>query len=99
MVRKVIHSDRSRDDLKGVCDYVAGENREAALKLGHELLDRIDGLVHFPGTGHLHCRSSEGEILSVPCRGYRIFYRVSVCGQNLEVLHIRHGARDEPEFE
>jgi len=72
---------------------------EPALKLGHEPLERIDGLANFPKTGRLHCPSAEGAVLVVVCRGYRIFYRLSESGEILEVMHIRHGARDEPDFE
>jgi plasmid stabilization system protein ParE len=41
MVYKVTLSDRSIGDLKGICEYIAEDNTDAARKLGHDLLDQI----------------------------------------------------------
>ena len=98
MVRKVIYTKRSRKDLKTICDYVAADNPSAALKLGLDLMDYMERLCRFPKMGRFHRSRDVGEIFELSHRGYRIFYLVPEAGETVEIWHIRHGAREEPEL-
>ncbi len=98
MVRKVIHSDRSLDDLRRICDRVAEDNPQASRKLGRDLLAAASRLGQFPKMGHFYALLKKGELYELACRGYRIFYALAAEDAPVEIRHIRHGARDEPDF-
>ncbi len=98
MVYQVILSNRSIDDLKGICEYIAAENPEAAQKLGHDLLKQVQALNELPRRGQIYDSSCSITIYEIPMRGYRAFYQINESSKQIEVLHIRHGARSEPEL-
>ena len=95
---KVIFSDRSLSDLGSICKYIAQDNQDAAERLGLDIIDTVVGLADFPKTGKVYAATDKSEIYSITCRAYRIFYQINDTEKCLEILHVRHGARDEPAF-
>ncbi|CAA6678381.1 MULTISPECIES: type II toxin-antitoxin system RelE/ParE family toxin [unclassified Lentimonas] len=98
MVYQVILSNRSIDDLKGICEYIAAENAEAAQKLGHALLNQIQALNELPRRGRIYDASDSVTIYEIPMKGYRAFYQINESAKQIQVLHIRHAARSEPKL-
>jgi len=98
VVRKVIHSNRSIGNVERICKRVSEADPTAARKLGEDLLAASARLGQFPKMSRFYRNHAKGELRELPCRGYRIFYLVRDESSALEVVHIRHGARDEPDF-
>lgn len=48
--------------------------------------------------GPAYPRGSRGPLREIVFRSYRIFYDVSEPARTVEILHVWHGAREEPTF-
>ena len=96
MVYKVVLSDRSIGDLTGICEYIAKDNSDAARKLGHDILDQIQTLSELPRRGRIYDQSNHNPVYEILIRGYRIFYQINEVAKQVEMLHIRHSRRSEP---
>ncbi len=55
-------------------------------------------LASFPFIGPTYPRGARGTLREIVFRSYRIFYDVSEESLSVEILHVWHGARDEPVF-
>ena len=93
---KVIWSDEAIRDLNEICTYIAGYNPAAASKIGHGILDHVRILARFPLIGPNYPRRARGSLREIVFRSYRVFYYVSEDSRTVDILHVRHGARDEP---
>ena len=85
-------------DLRAVCTYLAERNPDAALRLRDGLLEHVNILASFPLIGPCYPKGTRGPLRQIVFRSYRIFYDASEPLRRVEILHIRHGARDEPGF-
>jgi toxin ParE1/3/4 len=95
---KVIWSDEAIADLREICSYIARDNPEAALRMGSGILDHVQILARFPFIGPAYPRGAQGPLRQIVFRSYRIFYDVSEELRRVDILHVRHGAREEPKF-
>jgi len=95
---KIIWSDAAIEDLRDACAYIADHDLEAAHRVGKEILDHVRVLGSFPFIGPHYPRGTRGSLREIVCGSYRIFYGVSVNSGTIEILHVWHGARDEPSF-
>jgi toxin ParE1/3/4 len=95
---KVIWSDAAIADLHEVCSYVADHDPAAAQRLGQGILDHVRILASFPLIGPPYPRGSRGTLREIVFRSYRIFYDVGESPRSVEILHVWHGAREEPPF-
>jgi toxin ParE1/3/4 len=95
---KVIWSDEAIADLHEICSYIARDNPEAALRLGNGILDHVRILARFPFIGPTYPSGVRGPLRQIVFRSYRIFYDVSEELRRVDILHVWHGAREEPEF-
>ena len=93
---KIIWSDSAIEDLRSICSYVAQDNPEAALRLGKGILNHVHILSTFPFIGPTYPRGARGPLREIVFRPYRIFYDVSEERHSVEILHVWHGAREEP---
>jgi toxin ParE1/3/4 len=98
MAFKIIWSDAAVADLEDVCFYVAQDNSEAARRVARGVLDHVDILATFPFIGPTYPRGARGTLRLIVFRSYRIFYDVDADRESVEILHVWHGARDEPTF-
>ena len=48
--------------------------------------------------GPTYPRGSRGSLREIVFRSYRIFYDVAESSRSVEILHVWHGAREEPTF-
>jgi plasmid stabilization system protein ParE len=83
-------------DLAAIVSYVGEYNREAATRLGNALLDAALSLheAPFKGSRHPHFVG----VRRITLRPYKIFYRVDVASQVVEILRFWHSSRSEPDL-
>jgi toxin ParE1/3/4 len=91
---KVGLTDLARDDLGEAVRFIAieGENPDAALRMGHELLDAALSLAILPRRGSPVRRRPGMRKLSH--RYWLIFYQVNEAAQWVEVVRIWDGRKD-----
>ena len=95
---KIIWSDAAIADLHDICTHIAQRNPEAAHRMGRGILDHVRILGSFPLIGPAYPRGACGPLREIVFRSYRIFYDVSEESRRVDILHIWHGAREEPIF-
>jgi toxin ParE1/3/4 len=95
---KVIWSDQAILDLHEICSYIAGHDPQAAQRMGRGILDHVRILSSFPFIGPTYPRGARGPLREIVFRSYRIFYDVWEESRRVEILHVWHGAREEPKF-
>ena len=95
---QVIWSDAAIADLHDICTHIAHHNPDAAKRMGQGILDHVRILISFPFIGPTYPRGTRGPLREIVFRPYRIFYDVSEDSGRVEILHVWHGAREEPKF-
>ncbi len=95
---KIIWSDAAIADLQDISSYVAQHDPQAAVRIGRGILNHVGILASFPFIGPTYPRGAGGTLREIVFRSYRIFYDVSEESLSVEILHVWHGARDEPPF-
>lgn len=95
---KVIWSDAAIADLHDICSYIARHDSQAAQRMGRDILDHVRILASLPFIGPIYPRGSRGSLREIVFRSYRIFYDVCESPRSVEILHVWHGAREEPNF-
>ena len=95
---KVIWSENAISDLREICSYIASNDPDAALRVGNGILDHVRILGSFPYIGPSYPRGAGGSLREIVFRRYRIFYDVVEGSASVEIVHVRHGAQDEPSF-
>ena len=93
---KIIWSDAALADLQDIWTYVAEHDPQAADRIGRGILAHVRILASFPFIGPAYPRGAKGTLREIVFRSYRIFYDVNEQSRSVEVLHVWHGARDEP---
>jgi toxin ParE1/3/4 len=86
---RVVFTQRAADDLRQIRDYIGLENPFAASRVAVELVSACDRLERFPERGRPGRVPGTRELLSV--WPYVIAYRIQ--GDNVEILHVWHGAQ------
>jgi toxin ParE1/3/4 len=95
---KVIWSDAAALELEDICSYIAQDKPEAALRAARGVVAHTDLLATFPFIGPTYPRGSRGALRLIVFRSYRILYEADERRESVKIVHIRHGARDEPLF-
>jgi len=79
--------------------YIAKDNPTAAKEVGLTIYNHVSVLETFPAITPVYAHSQGGDIRAILCEDYRIFYRIRKSTKIVDILHIRHGAMDEPRLE
>ena len=98
MEYQVIWSEQAIEELRAICSHIADDNADAAVRLGEGILAHTRILATFPFIGPAYPRGSRGPLREIVYRPYRIFYDVLEEAGRVEILHVWHGAREEPKF-
>ena len=98
MEYEVIWTDAAIADLHEICAHMAHDNPQAAERMGYGLLKHVRLLASFPFIGPAYPRGTPGPLREIVFRPYRIFYDVREASRRVEILHVWHGAREEPVF-
>lgn len=94
MSNRLLITDRALADLKGIRDYIAKRSPLNAAKFLSKLLDELDVIEASPES---FAKAPENEMVpytlrQIVVKPYRILYRV--VNNRIQILHIRHGARE-----
>jgi plasmid stabilization system protein ParE len=98
MEYKIIWSEAALGDLKDIYEYIAEHNPLAAEKIGRGIIQHVGLLETFPFIGPPYPKGAQGPLRQIGFRDYRIFYDVSEEKKLVAILHVWHGARQEPQF-
>jgi toxin ParE1/3/4 len=93
---KVLIADSALADLKEIVEFVAQDNREAAIRLGEKLVAHALSLVTLPHRFPFHDKRRGIRKMSLP--PFLIFYTCDEAASVVNILHFWHGARRSPEF-
>jgi plasmid stabilization system protein ParE len=93
---RLLFTQRALNDLAAIISHIAEDDGEAASRFGDSLLDHIDLLKRFPRMGGtIRNRARVRKLLHSPVL---VYYQLREDRRLVEVLHLRHAARESPRF-
>src|SRR5687767_4490617 len=92
----IVWTEPALQDLGELVRFIAKDNPDMAVRVGDEIVDHVEILKTFPEIGPIYRRRETGDVRQITCRPFRVFYRVRKREEVVEVLHVWHGARQEP---
>jgi toxin ParE1/3/4 len=93
---KIVWTEPALSDLADIVRFIAPEDREAAERVGNRIVDHVTILQTFPEIGPIFRRRARGDVRQIICRAFKIYYRVRKENRLVEILHVWHGARQDP---
>lgn len=94
---RLVYTKRALDDLAEIIGHIAENDAQAASRFGSSLIAHVELVARFPRMGGLiRKRPLIRKLLHSP---FLVYYRVRETNREIEVLHIRHGARKPPKSE
>lgn len=94
---RLVYTKKALNDLAEIIVHVAEDDAQAASHFGNALVAHVELLTRFPRMGGLvRKRPLVRKLLHSP---FLIYYRIRDKQHEIEVLHIRHGARKTPKSE
>jgi toxin ParE1/3/4 len=96
MGRKIIFSPQAIMDLEEVVRHIAQDDPATAVRVGNELIDRVEILENFPllGAPYPKCPG----VRKLVSRPFLIFYRSRETENVVDILRYWHGARTKPDL-
>jgi toxin ParE1/3/4 len=91
---KVVWTAPASRELEAIGDYISRASPAAAARIVTRILDRVDDLARFPGSGRVGRVAGTRELV-VTGTPFIVPYRVRF--DRVEVLSVFHGARKWPE--
>lgn len=88
---KIRFSPRAVDDLGAIADYLSDRSASGALAVERQIHATLKLLSEFPRCGRILDYRPNVRVIPVTRHPYLLFYSVS--GDQIVVLHVRHGAR------
>ena len=88
---RIVWTERARNRLAEVEEYIAHDAPERAVSFVLELLEQADTLAGFPDAGRLVPEDEERLRRELIHEGYRIIYRVD--GDRVYILSVFEGSR------
>lgn len=93
---RIVWTEPALSDLEGLVRFIAQDDTQTAIRVGDEIVAHAGILESFPEIGPIYLRRPGGLIRQITCRPFRIFYRVDLEIRVVHILHVWHGARQEP---
>jgi plasmid stabilization system protein ParE len=94
---RLVYTKKALKDLAEIIGRIAEGDAQNASRFGSSLVAHVELLVRFPRMGGLiRKRPFVRKLLHSP---FLVYYRVREAGREIEILHIRHGARKPPKYE
>lgn len=93
---RVRYTPRARTDLKEIDAYLRQRSPQGARNVRLRVRDVVCDLGDMPGTGR-ETDFPGVRVTPLVRFPYKIYYRI--VGNEVHILHVRHGARDEPTTE
>jgi len=91
---KIIFSPQAIADLESAVRFIAQDNPDAAVRVGHGLIDRVAILENFPLVGSPYAKRP--GVRKLVSRPYVIYYRPRLKDNRVDILRYWHGARGKP---
>ncbi len=92
----IVWTEPALSDLEELVSFIAKDGAETAVRVGDEIVAHVSLLESFPEIGPVYRRRPDGDVRQITCRPFRVFYRVQHAERVVEILHVWHGARQEP---
>ena len=94
---RLLYTQKALNDLAEIVGHIAEDDTQAASHFGSSLIEHIELLTRFPRMGGLiRRRAHVRKLLHSP---FLVYYHVREAEREIEVLHVRHGARKPPKSE
>lgn len=90
-------TEESERWLMDIHDYIAIDNKTAAIKTVQGIYDKAQLLINFPRIGYRHEQIQDREIRILLYGHYRIAYLIKD-ENNIDILGVFHGALDIDRF-
>ena len=98
MENELAWTEKASTDLREIFDYISEQNATAAAEVVDAIVDRVELLKTVPRMGRVYITRAGQEIRTLVSGKYRIFYSVAAEQNRVEILTVRHSARQEPDF-
>ena len=98
MDHEVVWTANALCDLEAVVAQVAIEDLRAAVQVGEELIHHAEILRSFPRIGPIYRRAQDPGVRHIISGSYHIFYAVVGSPPVVNILHVWHGARQDPDI-
>lgn len=93
---EVVWTEPALADVEGIWRYIARDDPDAADHIRDGIFSQSELLGRHPYLGAAYNRDRSGRTRETSHHVYRIFYEVYDDRKRVEILHVRHGRRDEP---
>jgi plasmid stabilization system protein ParE len=94
---RLVYTQKALNDLAEIIGHIAEDDVQAAFRFGGSLVAHVELLARFPRmSGPIRKRPLVRKLLHSP---FLVYYQVRDAKREIEVLHIRHGARKPPKSE
>jgi plasmid stabilization system protein ParE len=93
---EVVWTEPALGDAERIWFHIAQDDPDAADRVRDDLFTHSELLRRSPYLGAVYERDRTGRTRETGYRVYRIFYEVREDLRRVEILHVRHGRRDEP---
>jgi len=99
MAFHIIWSHTAVEDLKGIVQYIALDDPDAAAKLADHIIQRIETASELPFSNRAVPEKAEESIREAILKPYRLIYQVDTNHDVIHILRIWHASRGIPEIE
>jgi plasmid stabilization system protein ParE len=96
---EVIWSNAALNDIAGIDNFIALANPDAADRIVGRIVERTALLSAFPKMGRPYVQTRSCLIRSSVVESYRILYTIDEEARKIEITHIWHGSRLDPDFD
>jgi toxin ParE1/3/4 len=96
---QVIWSDAALNDISEIDNFIARDNPTSADDLVRRIVAKTRLLANHPRLGTVFVRTRQTDVRATLAGRYRIFYAVDEQLRRIQILHIWHGARQQPNFD
>lgn len=88
---RLVYTQKALNDLSEIIGHIAEDDVQVASRFGDSLVAHVELLARFPRMGGvIRKRPAVRKLLHSP---FLIYYQVREAKREIEVLHVRHGAR------
>jgi toxin ParE1/3/4 len=94
----VVLTEQSQDDLREIVVFIARDDREAARRFGHQLIDQALSIGEFPEMGRMVPEVGDPAVREIVHGSYRIVYELLREPNTVFILRFWHAARGTPEI-
>jgi toxin ParE1/3/4 len=99
MAFQIIWSQTAVEDLKGIVQYIASDDPDAAAKLADRIIQRFETASKLPFSNRVVPEKAEDPIREAVLKPYRLIYQIESNRSVINILRIWHAARGIPEIE